>query len=116
MLEVCVGKRKSRQLGGLKRHKFLAHISDGKAHLLYTALKGAGYHGWEDELEALPHRRPAVQSCQRDIAALVEYPNGSITFPVPQSEAVGTEAGRESGQDDKTPSYNVASLGGHTLV
>lgn len=115
-LEFCVSKRKSRKFGGSKRHKLLAHIGDGKTHLLYTALKGAGYQGWKDELEALPHRSPPDRSNQRDIAALAEGSDGAVMFPGPRNEAVSTSLGDGSSQDDKTPSYSVALLGGHTLV
>lgn len=117
-LEICDGNHSSRKPGGSKRHKLLAHVGDGKAHLLYTALKDAGYNGWEDELEALPHRTPPDHSAQRDIAAVVELSDGSILFPGPHTEAVGNSMGvnPKASQDDKTPSYSVALLGGHTLA
>lgn len=115
-LEFCVSNRRSRKPGGLKRHKLLAHIADGKAHLLYTALKGAGYQGWVDELEALPHRQPPDHSCQRDIAAIVEQADGSIIIPGPRFGSVGVGVAPGTVQDEKTPSYSVALLGGHTPV
>lgn len=110
-LELCVANRKSRKLGGSKRHKLLAHIGDGKAHLLYTALKGAGYDGWQDELEALPHRRPHDYTCQRDIAALEEHADGSITIPGPRGGVLDTGLGSRDRQDEKMPASDVALLG-----
>lgn len=116
-LEFCVLKRKSRKPGGAKRHKFLAYVGDGKAHLMYSVLKGAGYEGWKDELEALPYRGMVERGCQRDVVGRVEREDGSIGFPSPGStvRGVGQEVGNGSLQDDdKTPAYSVALLGGHS--
>ncbi|KAF7190092.1 hypothetical protein HII31_08423 [Pseudocercospora fuligena] len=68
-IDSCVAKRKDRRDGGVKRYKRLAWIADGKLQLLRMALQGAGYDGWEDELEKTPTRKEREG---QDIEAVVE--------------------------------------------